>query len=92
MRRIWFDCDEPPVLDHRLTATAGNAQRTKSSNAAALCGHLRYLSNDGARRQQSARDSGLGHQIEHFIENRPLDMLGDTPPSQVVTPKAVLFV
>jgi hypothetical protein len=41
MRTIWFDCDEPPVLDHRLTAAAGNAQRAKGGDTAAFFGHLR---------------------------------------------------
>src|SRR5260370_6432062 len=40
MRRIWFDRHEPPVLDHRLTAAAGNTQRAKGGDAAAFSGHL----------------------------------------------------
>jgi hypothetical protein len=49
MRRIWFDRHKPPILDHRLTAAAGNAQRAKGCDAAALCGHLRFLTTDIAR-------------------------------------------
>jgi hypothetical protein len=41
MRRIWFDRNEPPVLDYRLTPAAGNAQRAKGSDAAASFGHVR---------------------------------------------------
>src|ERR1700730_480437 len=53
MRRIWFDRHEPPILDHRLAAAAGNAQRAKGCDAAALCGHLRFLTTDIARRWNS---------------------------------------
>jgi hypothetical protein len=45
MRRVGFNSYEPPVLHHRLTAAAGNAQRAKGGNAAAFVGHLRCLSN-----------------------------------------------
>jgi hypothetical protein len=41
MQRIWFDRHEPTIIDHRLTAAAGNAQRAKGSDAAASFGHVR---------------------------------------------------
>jgi hypothetical protein len=40
MRGVRFDSYEPPILDHRLTAAAGNAQRAKCGDVAAFCGHL----------------------------------------------------
>src|SRR4051812_45976540 len=55
MRRIWFDRHEPPVLDHRLTAAAGNTERTKGGDAAAFFEHIGYLSS----RQCSSADSSL---------------------------------
>src|SRR4029077_12745781 len=51
MRRIWFDRDEPPVLDHRLTAAAGNAEGAKGGDAATFFGHLRYSRTNNARRR-----------------------------------------
>jgi hypothetical protein len=44
MRGVRFNSYEPPVLDHRLTAAAGNAQRAKGGDAA-FVGHLKCLSN-----------------------------------------------
>jgi hypothetical protein len=55
MRGIWFDRHEPPVLDHRLTAAAGNAEGAKGGNAAAFFGHIGYL----LSRQSSSADSSL---------------------------------
>jgi hypothetical protein len=50
MRGIGLDANESPVLDHRLTAAAGNAQRAKGGDAAAVSGHQSFLTTDIARR------------------------------------------